>query len=1116
MIKAFEILLDTKKEIINRIHYLNSNDFNVLKFFITVNENGVPKDLTGATVPRLAIRKPDGKAIFLDGTFADVAKGKMTFSLSSQAVIASGNHIAEVMVYKNTEEILVTNPFVYHVNKGVLSDESLKSTNDYPAIIKAMQAGELLRDYDIETLNRVAYIIDSIDGYGLQYRWDGTKLGIKREIDAAFSYVDLRGLKGETGATGAKGDTGPQGIQGERGFVGAKGETGERGLKGDTGATGTTGATLYTWIKYATSESGVNMSNAPVAATTHIGIATNKTTANMSNTPTDYVWSNFKGSKGDTGPVGPVGVTGPIGLTGPTGPKGDKGETGSGLKILGAFTAVGQLPSTGMLGDGYMVGENLYVWNGTGWSNAGPIKGQKGDTGATGPTGANGASLYTWIKYATSAAGAGMSDSPTGMTYIGIATNKTTATKSATAGDYTWSLIKGDTGATGSTGPTGPKGDKGDTGATGPAGTYTHPATHPPSIIVQDSSNRFVTDAEKAAWNASEGNAKNYADGLVTNLGSTMNKEIYRDLARLNLESAASKLVTSGSTFGVEGTGVSFGMNVDFFRAKSATALSIGATTITLDTVTGLTVGMEVTIFDDVNLERKTITAINTSTKVITVSALTKAFKAQVNVARTMLVYDLIKQALVFSGWESEQTVTRTDTVSLASSDYVQSQNARPQRLSNGWIVTVYFYSDSLYFKVSKDNGLTWETLTRYSNQHTTSTTFAMTSYGTRITFLERFGFASILVQSFDATNVPEVFTPSNTFVDTGQTEIGSVAIDVNKTTGHLYAWWTSKNASFPNSLNLRAAKSVDNGLTWSVPEQKTTQNTSTFNVTTITSVMINDKPTAVISCTSGTTYTIYTYGDSINVMYSLVGHVQVAPSAVFVPQSVNGLTKGRLYIAWHGADATDSGSFNIRVGYSDDEGVTMTGIQKLTSGNSNSQALPSITANKNNEVFILFQGTSVANASSDSRVKQIKSSGPASWGPVVQKKGPQADAPVAMFDLALDFSEPLYVYRDVTKKSHLFNGTWFTTTKTAILENDIRFTTADAKEVVAWVEHDSNLVVDATVNATAMTKTAVNANEDRVLGTLASKLPVTVNVRLKRATTTAVDKVTKIIGGIG
>lgn len=94
----------------------------------------------------------------------------------------------------------------------------------------------------------------------------------------------------------------------------------------------------------------------------------------------------------------------------------------------------------------------------------------KGSDGAQGPKGDNGQTLYTWIKYATSATGAGMSDSPTGKTYIGLAYNKTTATESTNAADYTWSLIKGDkgdTGATGPQGPQGPTGPKGDRGLMG-------------------------------------------------------------------------------------------------------------------------------------------------------------------------------------------------------------------------------------------------------------------------------------------------------------------------------------------------------------------------------------------------------------------------------------------------------------------------------------------------------------------------------------------------------------------------------------------------------------------------------------------------------------------------
>lgn len=50
------------------------------------------------------------------------------------------------------------------------------------------------------------------------------------------------------------------------------------------------------------------------------------------------------------------------------------------------------------------------------------------------------------------------------------------------------------------------------------ANNYSHPATHPPSIIAQDISNRFVSDAEKATWNgkASTATATTSANGLMS------------------------------------------------------------------------------------------------------------------------------------------------------------------------------------------------------------------------------------------------------------------------------------------------------------------------------------------------------------------------------------------------------------------------------------------------------------------------------------------------------------------------------------------------------------------------------------------------------------------------
>lgn len=51
------------------------------------------------------------------------------------------------------------------------------------------------------------------------------------------------------------------------------------------------------------------------------------------------------------------------------------------------------------------------------------------------------------------------------------------------------------------------------------ANNYTHPANHAPSIIAQDASNRFVSDAEKAAWDAKQP-AGNYATGGGTATGT--------------------------------------------------------------------------------------------------------------------------------------------------------------------------------------------------------------------------------------------------------------------------------------------------------------------------------------------------------------------------------------------------------------------------------------------------------------------------------------------------------------------------------------------------------------------------------------------------------------------
>ena len=152
-----------------------------------------------------------------------------------------------------------------------------------------------------------------------------------------------------------------------------------------------------------------------------------------------------------------------------------KGDTGVGISSVAAFylvsssaTGITVLGNTWYSGAPSMTPTTKYLWSyqtitytdASSQNSTPAIIGVYGDKGLTGDTGAAGGSLYTWIKYADTAIGGGLSDSPDGKLYIGLAYNKTTGTESTTASDYAWSLIKGDTGNTGV------KGDTGDNGLT--------------------------------------------------------------------------------------------------------------------------------------------------------------------------------------------------------------------------------------------------------------------------------------------------------------------------------------------------------------------------------------------------------------------------------------------------------------------------------------------------------------------------------------------------------------------------------------------------------------------------------------------------------------------------
>ena len=166
---------------------------------------------------------------------------------------------------------------------------------------------------------------------------------------------------------------------------------------------------------------------------------------------TDYDWSLILGPQGSQGIQGPKGADGVQLYTwlkyadSPTTGMNDSpvGKTYMGL----AYNKTSSTEST--------------VYTDYSWSLIVGPQGSQGVQGVQGPTGPNGQPTYTWIKYGTSAAGAGLNDSPVGMSHIGIAYNKTTAVESTLAADYEWSLILGPQGPQGSCRFTGNPGSEG-------------------------------------------------------------------------------------------------------------------------------------------------------------------------------------------------------------------------------------------------------------------------------------------------------------------------------------------------------------------------------------------------------------------------------------------------------------------------------------------------------------------------------------------------------------------------------------------------------------------------------------------------------------------------------
>lgn len=243
---------------------------------------------------------------------------------------------------------------------------------------------------------------------------------------------------------------------------------------------GEPGANSYLHIKY--SDDGVTFtSNDGETPGIYIGVLANNTKEDSVNF-NDYTWSRIRGDQGIQG------LQGPQGEQGIQGPKGDAGAPGKTtyFHIKYSSNANGnpmtETPSEyiGTYVD-YNATDSTDYTKYT-WSRFQGLQGAKGDQGIPGKDGSNGQTYYLHIKYSNDGGNTFTSNNgETPGTYIGVYTD-TTAADSTSVSTYTWSKIKGETGAQG------PQGVPGDDGR----GVE--------EVIIQYAKNQSTTNAPTSGW----------------------------------------------------------------------------------------------------------------------------------------------------------------------------------------------------------------------------------------------------------------------------------------------------------------------------------------------------------------------------------------------------------------------------------------------------------------------------------------------------------------------------------------------------------------------------------------------------------------------------------------
>jgi hypothetical protein len=575
--------------------------------------------------------------------------------------------------------------------------------------------------------------------------------------------------------------------------------------------------------------------------------------------------------------------------------------------------------------------------------------------------------------------------------------------------------------------------------------------------------------------------------------------------------------------------------DIDFTKAYCASATQ-GTNTITVASmitgaITDLVAGMEVTLQDGTNKENLIVQSV--ADPVITFTTnIANTYAGSVNVYRSNITDSGTE--FDFGTLTTQTSYDRTTPVQVVGSAYSTAGNGGRKlvRLSNGWLVAGILDTGTpqLNLYLSDDNGATWTRTGYYSVSGLDGV--ALTSIGNVVHFVGcstangvKYGNADMTIQTDTAISTIALESSWNDVQEPTITNDGT----------NLYAAWASKNATYPNSFNIRYSKSTDGGATWDSVTQVTTINVSGSDYKNPCIVFITGTKVGVLYdfkvTSSGFSQISFREIDngalgSQVVVHSDSTYTQANPCATVT-------SDGDIHVVWHGKDATDSTVDNIRYSKSTDNGVTWASETKLTTGNTYFNQNASIGFDSSNNLYVMFQGKD-ASSGLYYRIKQVIYT--TTWSSVntITTNTTGSSASPSICENFNGFTEPLTIWLDNQDTDVKFYGEWTVTSESDTLtEVDVRMNITpkvDSQNLSAFLFFNDSYssitakasIVDSTANESysAMTSSDVDLGTDlkektSTISVATAEDRVTLKYELARTLTTDDAEFTKVYGGV-